>query len=37
MEFEDVARVKVPDEVHQAGSSEQTGFPSPATHYLESH
>ena len=36
MEFEDVARVQVPDEVHQAGSSEQTGFPSPATHYLES-
>lgn len=36
MEFDEVAQVQVPDEIHQAGSSEQTGFPSPATHYLES-
>ena len=36
MEFDYVERVTVPDEVHRAGSSEQTGFPSPATHYLES-
>ncbi len=36
MEFDEVAQVQTPDEAHQAGSSEQTGFPSPATHYLES-
>ncbi|MAW94992.1 MULTISPECIES: S24 family peptidase [unclassified Leeuwenhoekiella] len=36
MEIDFVAPVTVPDEVHQAGTSEQTGFPSPATHYLES-
>lgn len=36
MEIDYVAPITVPDEIHQAGSSEQTGFPSPATHYLES-
>ncbi|RXG16242.1 DNA polymerase V [Leeuwenhoekiella aestuarii] len=36
MEFEELYKIKVPDEVHQAGTSKQTGFPSPATHYLES-
>lgn len=36
MEFEELYKIKAPDEVHQAGTSKQTGFPSPATHYLES-
>ncbi|MEH6656119.1 S24 family peptidase [Leeuwenhoekiella marinoflava] len=36
MEFEELYKIKTPDEVHQAGTSKQTGFPSPATHYLES-
>ncbi|MFI8378089.1 S24 family peptidase [Leeuwenhoekiella sp. NPDC079379] len=36
MEFEEIQKIKRPEHTHKAGSSEQTGFPSPATHYLES-
>ena len=36
MDFESIHKIKRPDKTHKAGSSEQTGFPSPATHYLES-
>ncbi|MGO4910928.1 S24 family peptidase [Leeuwenhoekiella sp. W20_SRS_FM14] len=36
MEFDELHKIKRPEQTHKAGSSEQTGFPSPATHYLES-
>ena len=36
MELENIQQIKKPDPAHKAGSSNQTGFPSPATHYLES-
>ena len=36
MEIEELFKIQVPEEVHTAGTSKQTGFPSPATHYLES-